>query len=574
MTARQKLINLLIVFIVGAVGFWLGPEDLQPGDYAARIDLDLDGQPFSLQFPFLIAEEQGDPKVVTEPADGYQVTVQGHEAYAYQLGQSINYQVQVTDADGDLLGLSLESATSTLTGLSYQQSVPPTGHSDGALTFSMRIPFKAKITTALLFAVATLWLVEIVPLSVGGLLIPIVVVVFRVAEPKVVLQPFFHPIIVLFFAGFLLAEGMRRTGVDRWIALNILRRSSLKPAYLMLTMMMLTAFLSLWMSNTASVAIIIPIALAVLARIPGEEGRTGFRRALILGVAYAASMGGIGSAIGTPANILAMDFLNEYAGANLAFIDWFAYGLPIAILMVPIIWLFLILTFRVRTSSVQQHLSHQVYKQELKAMGRPDKAQRYVLVIFVIIMGLLLTERWHQVHASIVALGGVLFLFFVDVIKKDDLNNINWDALLTFGGGLAIGNILVATGVSDWIALHLTALSQLPSMLIILLVASLTLLIGAFISNTACAAMLIPLAIPLANLLHIDPRLLVGVVAIASSIDFALVVGTPPTMMAYSTGYFDVKEIFQRGILLDAIGVLVLSLLVTQIWGLLGVVSL
>jgi len=573
-TARQKLINLLIVFIVGAVGFWLGPEDLQPGDYAARIDLDLDGQPFSLQFPFLIAEEQGDPKVVTEPADGYQVTVQGHEAYAYQLGQSINYQVQVTDADGDLLGLSLESATSTLTGLSYQQSVPPTGHSDGALTFSMRIPFKAKITTALLFAVATLWLVEIVPLSVGGLLIPIVVVVFRVAEPKVVLQPFFHPIIVLFFAGFLLAEGMRRTGVDRWIALNILRRSSLKPAYLMLTMMMLTAFLSLWMSNTASVAIIIPIALAVLARIPGEEGRTGFRRALILGVAYAASMGGIGSAIGTPANILAMDFLNEYAGANLAFIDWFAYGLPIAILMVPIIWLFLILTFRVRTSSVQQHLSHQVYKQELKAMGRPDKAQRYVLVIFVIIMGLLLTERWHQVHASIVALGGVLFLFFVDVIKKDDLNNINWDALLTFGGGLAIGNILVATGVSDWIALHLTALSQLPSMLIILLVASLTLLIGAFISNTACAAMLIPLAIPLANLLHIDPRLLVGVVAIASSIDFALVVGTPPTMMAYSTGYFDVKEIFQRGILLDAIGVLVLSLLVTQIWGLLGVVSL
>jgi sodium-dependent dicarboxylate transporter 2/3/5 len=159
-------------------------------------------------------------------------------------------------------------------------------------------------------------------------------------------------------------------------------------------------------------------------------------------------------------------------------------------------------------------------------------------------------------------------------LKIDDLNQINWNALLTFGGGLAVGGVLVTTGFSDWLALKLVGLSALPNILVIGLVAGLTLLIGAFISNTACAAMLVPLAIPLAQILQIDPRLMVVVVAIASSIDFALVIGTPPTMLAYSTGYFETREIFQRGIILDVIGALLLSFGVIWIWDLLGVVTL
>jgi sodium-dependent dicarboxylate transporter 2/3/5 len=303
----------------------------------------------------------------------------------------------------------------------------------------------------------------------------------------------------------------------------------------------------MWMSNTASVAIIIPIALAVLERIPSDINRTGFRRALILGVAYAATVGGIGSAIGTPANIMALTFLNEFTEANLAFIDWFYYGLPMVIILLPIIWLYLMLVFRVKLRHIDQHLSHDVYDRELKDMGGLSKDQRLLLLVFVVIMGLWLTDRWHHIHTSIVALGGVLVLFFTETIKKEDLNHINWNALLTFGGGLALGNMLVITGVSDWLALQLIGLADQPQLLVVLLVAGLTLLMGAFISNTACAAMLIPLAIPLAQILHMDPRLLVAIVAIASSIDFALVVGTPPTMMAYATGFFEVKEIFKRG---------------------------
>jgi len=568
-----KYLNLIFVLLLGLFGYWLGPQDLSKGDYTAEIESSVENQSLSLIFPFSLGDQSGKPLTITKESDNFLLIIEGEDVYKVGLGQQIIYRVQVLDTNGEAVDLTFGNVTSNITGENYQQVLPPTFREDAWLGFAMRIPFKAKISTALLFAVATLWLTELVPLSAGALAIPVIIVISAVTDASTVFQPFFHPIVILFFAGFLLAEGMRRTGIDRWIALNILRRTSLKPAFLMLTMMVLTALLSMWMSNTASVAIIIPIALVVMKRIPDNVGDKSFHRALILGVAYAATVGGIGSAIGTPANILAMTYLNEFTETYMSFIDWFAYGIPIVILMLPVIWLFLILAFRVKFHHVGQHLSHDSYVEELKQMGGLNKDQQFIILVFIAIMGLWLTERFHHIHASIVALAGVLFLFFSKTIKKDDLNKINWDALLTFGGGLALGNMLVLTGVSDWIALHLMGLRGLPPLLVVFSVASLTLLIGAFISNTACAAMLIPLAIPLAQIIHLDPRLLVAVIAIASSIDFALVVGTPPTMLAYSTGFFQVKDIFKRGVVLDLIGILILSFGVVWIWQWLGNVT-
>jgi sodium-dependent dicarboxylate transporter 2/3/5 len=570
---HMKHICVIFVLLLGLLGYLLGPKDLALGDYRAQIDVRLGGQNHSVAFPFVLGQQAGEPAVITSAVRDYQISIEGKDVYPHQLDQCIAYRVRMIDSDGNPTHLTLDSITSTIVGTDYRQVLPPIDRSGEWLVFSMRIPYKARICTALLFVVGALWLTEVVPLSAGALLIPIVIVVAGVTDPGTVFEPFFHPIVVLFLAGFLLAEGMRRTGVDRMIALNILKRSSLEPAGLMFTMMLLTAFLSLWMSNTASVALIIPIALAVLNRIPSEGTRTGFRRALILGVAYAATVGGIGSAIGTPANVLALTFLNELSATNFAFIDWFAYGLPLVVTMLPIIWLYLILAFRVELRHVGAHLSHDVYERELTDSGGLGKEQRWILLVFVAVMGLWLTERWHHLHTSIVALGGVLVLFFTETIKREDLNRINWDALLTFGGGLAIGKMLVITGVSDWVALHLMGLSDLPTLLVVFLVAGLTMLIGAFISNTGCAAMLIPIAIPLAQMLHIDPRLLVVVIAIASSLDFALVVGTPPTMMAYSTGFFGARDIFKRGVVLDFVGLLILSFGVLWIWQLMGVVT-
>ncbi|MEK6256439.1 MAG: SLC13 family permease [Chloroflexota bacterium] len=572
LTPYRKYLTLAIVFLSGLSGFWLGPKDLEEGNYSAKIDLILEDKAYSIDYPFVLDQNGGQQQSFTKTIGEFQLVVEGRDTYKYQIDQNISYRISVTDALGEPLQLTLDNATSTLRGPNYGQVLPPTSRADESLEFTMRIPYKAKISTALLFAVAVLWLTELVPLGASALLIPVVIVVAGVADASMVFQSFFHPIVVLFLAGFLLAEGMRRSGTDRLIALNILQHASLKPAYLMLTMMILSAFLSMWMSNTASIAIIIPIVLAILEKIPDDGNRTGFRRALILGVAYAATIGGIGSAIGTPANILALTFLNEYTNANLAFIDWFYFGLPIVILMIPIIWLYLILVFRVKLQHIGPHLSHDTYEKELKSLGALSKDQRLLLLVFVAIIGLFLTEGWHHIHPSIVALSGVLVFFFTETIKQEDMNHINWNALLTFGGGLTIGSILVVTGVSDWIVLHLIVLTNQPPLLVVLLVSGLTFIIGGVISNTAAAAMLIPLAIPLAQILHMDPRMLVAVVAITSSLDFALIVGTPPTMMAYSTGFFEAKEIFFRGVGLDLIALLVLDFGVIWIWQWLGIV--
>lgn len=571
--AWGKQIKLLVVLLLAAFGYWLGPGNLAAGTYSAHLELRLDGESYSVDFPFVLGEDEGQAQSVTQEIGEYQVEIRGADAYVKEPGSRIAYQMRVTDAGQQAVDLNLENVDSVIVGEGYRQTLPPTGRDGEWYTFSMIIPYGAQVSLALLFGVAMLWVTELVPLAAAALVIPVVVVVAGISAPETVLQPFFHPIVVLFFAGFLLAEGMRRTGVDRVIALNILRRASLQPAFLMVTMMSLTAFLSMWMSNTASVAIIIPIALAVLEKIPDDGQPTGYRRALILAIAYSATIGGIGSAIGTPANILAMTFLNDLTGTNFGFADWFAYGLPMVVIMIPVIWVYLMLVFRVKFHQVGSHLNRAIYERELKNEGPLSRDQQLLFVVFAVVIALWLTDRWHNVHTAIVALGGVLVLFLFETIKKDDLNRINWNALLTFGGGLALGNVLVLTGVSDWIALHLTGLVVLPPLLVVFLVAGLTLVIGAFISNTACAAMLIPLAIPLAQILHLDPRLLVVVIAIASSIDFALVVGTPPTMMAYATGLFDVQDIFKRGIVLDVIGILLLSFGVIWIWQLLGMVT-
>lgn len=578
----RPVLQIAMIVALALVGYHIAPPDLASGAYVAKVNTQVGGATLTIAFPFALGEAAG-PKVTQRvTVDGVTLLVMGNERYRLGIGERIQFQVRAVDADGQPVQLHLNTTSSVLEGPSYQQPLPPTTQiQDEAgtwLSFTMRMPLQAQTTLGLLFAVAGLWLTELIPLAASALLIPVVAVIAGIATDTTIFQSFADPIIMLFLAGFLMAEGMRRTGLDRWVALAILQRASVQPAYLMVTLMALTAFLSMWMSNTAAVAITIPIALAILTKIPDEQEPAGFRKALILAVAYAATIGGIGSAIGTPANMLAMSFLNKYTGAQLAFADWFVFGLPVVVFMLPITWLYLLFTFGLNPWRVNQAIRHsiqrEVYLNEFQSLGPLRREQKLVLVIFVGVMGLWMTEGWHGISAAIVAVVGALFLFLLRIVHEEDLNQINWNALLTFGGGLAIGTLLVSTGVSDWIALQLVGLSSLPAMLVVFLVAGLTLLLGAFISNTACAAMLIPLAIPLAQLLGLDPRLLVAVVAIGSSLDFALVIGTPPTMLAYATGFFRTSEIFKRGLALDFLGLLLLSFGTIWIWWLCGAVRI
>ncbi|MEA3511347.1 MAG: DASS family sodium-coupled anion symporter, partial [Actinomycetota bacterium] len=340
------------------------------------------------------------------------------------------------------------------------------------------------------------------------------------------------------------------------------------PATLFVSMIGLTAVLSMFMSNTAAAAVLVPIAVAVTAPLHEEA----YRKALVLGIAYAATIGGVGSAIGTPANQLAIEFLEGFGGRSISFVEWFAFGLPMVVLFLPIMAVYLWKSSRIRVDQSHFAEARRIAQQERQKLGAPNRDQFIVLGVFAAVALGWLTQTFHGFHAGIIALAGAIALFILGKLLPEDLGRISWPALLTFGGGLTLGLFLVRTGTSDYLATRLTGLVGVPDVVAVLAVAMITLLLTTVASNTASAAILIPLAIPLAGVLGVSVTALVLVVAIASSVDFALVVGTPPTMIAYATKLYTAGQIFRKGIILDFVGILLLVLVVTRIWSLLGLV--
>jgi sodium-dependent dicarboxylate transporter 2/3/5 len=288
----------------------------------------------------------------------------------------------------------------------------------------------------------------------------------------------------------------------------------------------------------------------------------------VLGIAYAATIGGVGSAIGTPANPLAIEFLQEFVGRDISFVEWFGFGLPMVVLFLPLMGGYLWWRFGVRLDREQFTAARRVAAEQLAAAGRPGRDQLTVLAVFVGVIALWLTQTWHDLDTGIIALGGAVALAVLRYVRQEDLGRISWASLLTFGGGLALGVALVDSGTADWIASGMTVLQGTPPLVALGAVALLALGLTTVASNTASAAMMIPIAIPLAGLLDLDPVLLV----VASSVDFALVIGTPPTMIAYSTKLFTAPQIFRIGAALDVAGMLLLVLVVAGFWQLAGLV--
>ena len=449
------------------------------------------------------------------------------------------------------------------------ETIPPV-RADGDQVVASRRPLGsgALPVLALLGLVVVLWVTEVLPLWVTSLLVPSALAVTGTVEAQAALAPFFHPIIVLFLAGFLLAEAMREAGLDRTAAVRLVALAGRGPITLYTAFVAVAAVMSMFMSNTAAVAVLLPVAMAVTA--PLED--LGYRRTLVLGTAYAATIGGVGSAIGTPANPLAITFLEDVAGVRVTFLGWFAYGLPMVLLFLPVmaVWVWR----RLRPTLDRDRFDAVVARARAAASDTQlDRPQLVVLAVFLAVVVGWVTEPIHGVHIGVVALLGAIGLAALGRIDTEHLARISWPSLLTFGGGLTLGFALTEVGLADWAATRLAGLSGVPALVGVAAVAAGALLLTTVASNTASAAMLVPLAIPLAAVLGVDPVLMVGVVAIATSIDFALVIGTPPTMLAYSTGLYRPQDLLRIGGVLDLLGLAVLVLAVTQVWRLLGLVG-
>ena len=457
------------------------------------------------------------------------------------------------------------------------------------LIFKLRLPYRSNVVLTLLFMVGILWVMEAIPLVATSLMIPIFGVLALELGAKGLLAPFSEPVIFLFLGGFIISKAMNKTGLDKWISLNIVRISPNNPKILMLLMMSVTAFLSMFMSNTATAATMIPIAVAVTDKLKvnkevEEESIDRYGKALILGIAYSASIGGIGSAIGTPANPIAIALLSEYAGVQITFTQWFAFGLPIVLLMLPLVWLYLWMVYKPKVPKNSIADAKTAVKKELDNIGHLNKKQIYVLSVFLLALILWFLEGtikkflFPQFSSSIVAVIAAFMLFLPSIFEKSkvligrDVNDLNWNAILVFGGGLVLGVILTESGAGDLIAYSLENLGISSKILFIALIALVSIILTFIASNTGSAAILVPLVIPLGLLFHIDPVLLAVVAAIGSSVDFMLPQGTPPSMIAYSTGKYKIREMVKIGSLVDLFGLLLIAFVLPFFWKLIGLV--
>lgn len=557
MQVRNRILSVALA-IGAALAMWLvAPESWEGG--AGSLEISLLDRPV-LALPI----EIGTITTVTGSArDGSRI-VEVEASDGIPTDRRIEIEVRV-DPPAELGDIAV-----TIIGPDGQREMVPVLRrgDDGVFTAVRHPPTNVGVVLALLGAVIVLWVSEVIPVFVTALMVPVALAFTGVATARDAMAPFFDPIIVLFFAGFLMAEAMRRVRLDHRAAITVVAKAGRSPATLFAAVIGISAFMSMWMSNTAAVAVLLPIVLAVTA----PMNAAGYRKAMVLGLAYAATIGGVGSAIGTPANLLAIDFIDSVAGRQITFVEWFAFGLPMVVVFVPILGVYL---WWASEAQVDRDLFESVHREavsEFEHSGPLSAQQWAVLAIFAAVLAGWLTQAWHGQSPGMVALAGAVVMFAVGLIEPDDVQRISWPTLLTFGGGLTLGVHMVDTGASDWVVSRLEVLASWPTFLAISATALVALTLTTVASNTGSAAALIPLAIPLAGLIGVDPVLLVAVVAIASSVDFALVVGTPPTMLAYSTELFTVREILRKGAILDVAGILLLLAVVVPFWQVLGIV--
>jgi len=397
------------------------------------------------------------------------------------------------------------------------------------------------VVAATLVAVIILWISEVIPLYISAMTGSFLLLALGDFSAKAVFQPYFDPVIVLFLGGFILAQAMHKYEIDYRMAHEILKRMGDRPMVFVLGLMLVTAFLSMWMSNTASAAIMIPISIIVLKENKLFHKHSRFAKGVVLAVAYAATIGGIGSLVGSPPNAIAAKYLGE-KNISLDFIEWMIKTFPFVVLALFFTW-FLLFLFN----------KPEIEKIEFSYQEKPlNRSQKLIFIVFFITVAGWLTTKFTGLSASTVALIPVISLFSMRLLDETDLSRISWSTLLLFGGGLSLGSAVNQVDIDIWLAnLVQIWIADIPLFIALLILVLFGILVTMVASNTASAAILIPLMLPLSSSLGIDMKSIALLIAIAVSLDFMMPVGTPPSAIAYSTGVVNIREMIKNGFMVN-----------------------
>ena len=346
-----------------------------------------------------------------------------------------------------------------------------------------------------------------------------------------------HPLVWLFFGGFVLAAGMAATGIDRWLAGRILHRFGSDSSRLLVGLMITTFGLSMIMSNTATTAMM----LAVLGPVLVTAGRSETSRALVLGVAVAANLGGMASLIGTPPNAIAVGALADMSdGVDISFLDWLLIGLPPALVLLAIAWGAIRLMFKMDSS---QSLSLTVGAANDDEAAVPKWQTVVVTSTLLFTVGLWLSTEWHRAPTAVISFVPIVVFTATGILSAKRIRGLPYDVLFLLAGGLALGQLVTNTGLSVWIA-NLLPADGWPPLMLALVIAYMTVLLSNFMSNTAAATILVPIGITIAVGFEAPTAV---AVALGASAAMLLPVATPPNAMAFASGYCETRDFLRLG---------------------------
>ncbi len=458
-------------------------------------------------------------------------------------------------------------------------------------------PQKPVLTNMLAVALlmAIWWVFEVVPLAVTALLPVVLYPILGIMNGKMVSQTYINHIIFLFLGGFMVALAMQRWNLHKRIALRILMITGTKPANILLGFMFASAFLSMWISNTATTMMMLPILLSVADKLQesiGAKKSDRFVIGLLLGVAYSASIGGVATLVGTPPNPMFTKIFQIMfpQGPEINFVDWFIFALPISLALFVSTWFLLYLMYSRHLKGV--NISKSTFRDQYKALGKPTFEERVVLADFILLALAWLTRSplhvgnfslpgWSHLfnHPEYFNDGTVAMIFALPlyifptkdtgsryIMNWEYSRQLPWNIVLLFGGGFALAQGFKDSGLSIWFGEQLVGLSGIHPFFLILSIALLMTFLTELTSNTATTQIILPVIASLAVSIHINPLLLMLPATLSASMAFMLPVATPPNAIVFGSNKISVMQMAKTGLLLNLLGAIVIALM-TYFWG-------
>jgi solute carrier family 13 (sodium-dependent dicarboxylate transporter), member 2/3/5 len=449
---------------------------------------------------------------------------------------------------------------------------------------------QAMYCAAVTALMATWWITEAIPIPATSMLPIVLFPILQILPSSKATLPYANHLIYLFMGGFFIAVCMERWNLHYRIAMHTIKMVGTSPSRIILGFMVAAAFISMWVSNTATTVMMMPIGMAIIkacAEITGDKDlhRNPFAISLMLGLAYAASIGGLGTIIGTPPNTIMVAQIDKLYGQTITFLDWMKVGVPLAATFLFMTWFLLTKILFKTDGDILQGRGEALIQSEIDKLGPMSKEEKRIIIVFVlvaamwIVMGLVKWPFLKGVSDASVAIAGALLLFIIPsdyskgvfLLDWKTAVKIPWDVILLFGGGLCMADGFQASGLTKFIAGQLVSLQGMQLIYIIGAVVALNIFLTEVTSNTAVATLMIPVMGAIAVGMHIHPFGPIVAACIACSYAFMLPVATPPNAVVFGSGAVTIRQMARTGLWLNLMGIVQITLVVYYlmpwVWG-------